>query len=404
MEEEKPEIEEYDLWERVGYVEITIGDTKKFVLKGIDFKFSITKVLANMVEGTCSVEIHGLKQDTINDIVTVCNQQTAISQRKVVKVYAGYRDAGNKDYEGDLIACMDIIYAAVTTPPPEMWVKIEGIQSAYYRFIGFNYRKDAGTKEVSERMYVTTFSNKVDHLINPPTDALNYRVIDESPGKARKYITIVKKYQLTFGVEELCEDLVKCINQAFEKDGVKTRLTFETYITDKTKTKQVSQFLLKNTTLEHLTAQIGTTFDVFCFIEPLYGGDHDVLVVMDKTENLDQSDESQMARVNRRKRKIRTKILDVDHGLIGIPSIANSTSLKCRCLLDPRLSVGDYVDITSKVMPVVGETKGWQINRVSFSGHMRGTEWYTDITAANYKLLGIQMAATQNPKKTYTLR
>ena len=370
-----------DLWDRVGYVEITIGDEKPMVFKGLDFKFNVTKVLADMVEGTCSVQIHGLTQDTMNKIVTLCNQQVAIAKRKMVKVYAGYSDQGgqddngerqaNEDYEGDLICCMDILYASVTTPPPELWVTIEGVQSAYYRFIHFKYNKRGPIKSVTKKELA-------------PKTLMGGTIYGGSIYSA-DLVEVEKTYQerQPFNVIDLCEDFVKCANIAFQDAGVRQRLKFESYITEKTKQKTVTQFNGEGA-MSDLSAKIGEAFDVFCYIEPSYGGE-DILVIMDKPENVDQQEKSQMDYVNQRKKVIRTIWLDVNKGLIGIPSITNATCLKCRCLLNPKLSVGDYIYITSEVMPAINNTgandPGWQVNRVTYTGHMRGTEWYCDITA-----------------------
>lgn len=402
------ETETFDLWDRVGYVEITIGDKEPKVYTGLDFKFKVSKTLTGYVEGMMSVSIHGLSQAAINDIVTVCNWQEAIEQRKRVKVYAGYRKPDNKDYQGDLIASMDIVYASVTTPPPELWVTIEGVQSAYYRHIAFKYKYAAGFNKVKETLEYKTFSHgPIDFILpNANSDVAVTRVIKQDPTEYKSYtrhIEVEKWYRKGSGIKEVCNDLVKCITRSFKRLGLPTTMSVEyAYISEKTLNKTIESFDFDGM-LADIPAKIGSTFDVFCFFE--YSDNHDdVLVIMEKPDNNDQKQQSQMSRVNQRKREIRQKVLDVDHGLIGIPTISNATSLKCRCLLDPKLSVGDYVDIKSEVMPIVQSTAtGWQINRVTFTGHLRGNEWYTDITAADYTRMTSDKKAGTNKVEIHML-
>lgn len=400
-------IETSTLWERVGYVEISIGDADPMVFKGLDFKFSVRKVLANMVEGTMKVEIHGIPQDKINEIITVCDQQEAINQRKRVKVYAGYKKPDNKEYEGDLIACMDIIYASVTSPPPDLWLTIEGVQSNYYRHIVFKYKTEAGFRKEVIQKTVTTLSDQVSwllpaqHKIWGMDKVSKYRIVkSDKTDISHALVDVEYWFQKYLTIEQIVDDLVKCINKAFEKGGEKRRITSELHLSDANKAKQVASFIFEGS-MDRLIAQIGMTFNVFCFLE--YSDDNeDCLVIMDNDpKGISSPPEGYFVNKDRKKRQIRTKKLDTEHGLIGIPSIGHVTSLKCRCLLDPSLTVGDYIDITSAIMPQVhSEPPGWQINKISFSGHLRGNEWYTDITAIDPRRL---KKTTLNPIKTYIL-
>ena len=362
-----------DIWDRVGYIEITIGDQKPMVFKGLDFKFRVTKVLASMVEGTMHVDIHGLPQTTMNQIITVCNKQEAIIQRKKIRVYAGYRDPNDESYEGDMIACMDILYAAVTTPPPESWITIEGVQSAYYRYMRFKFLDSAPI--VKKKKTIKTNAAYSVPSVGAPGMGAYYAARQRN----QEYEYEEEEPEYPIPVETVAQHFVEALNRAFRRKGMKNKIILKSFLSDETKNKAVPYFSFEGSLSEFAT-KFSKAFDVFTFFDFSYG-ETDTLYILDIPKK-----STQMDAMNRLKPTVYQKKLDVEHGLVGIPTISNTTSLKCRCLLDSKLSVGDFIMIDSKVMPVVrSEEPGWQIQRISFSGHMRGTEWYTDITAVDYR-------------------
>ena len=381
------DVERYDLWDRVGYVELKIGDDEPMVFKGLDFKFNVRKVLANRFEGTMKVEIHGLTQKTANKIVTVCNQQEASMQRKLIRVYAGYRKPEDPNYEGTLIGAMDILYASVTSPPPEMWITIEGVMSKYYDYFNFGFRTEGQKYEVT-----IPVTKKIPVKVGRKTSLAGVSVYgptftttdvyEEREFSWKEYET----RQDLLSIDQVCEEFQKALNQSFIMHDMKNRLCIKLFVSEKTREHKVPEFEFKDK-LSAFPTKLGEVWDVFCFFDASYG-DEDYLIVVDKNMDTEgkSKEERSMAALNHFKPTIKFKKLDVEHGLIGIPTVYQTTSLKCRCLLDPDLTVGDFIQIESRVMEAVKGTdpeRGWQIMSIGFNGHMRGNNWYTDITAVD---------------------
>ena len=108
------------LYGRVGHVEIEDANGNMLSYGGshdsLDFKFNVEETGDIYVE--FSVGILGLGKDTINDLITWTPQQ-ALSKRRLIRVFAGYDSTGE-----DMIA-EGIVWSAIPTPPPEMWLNMK---------------------------------------------------------------------------------------------------------------------------------------------------------------------------------------------------------------------------------------------------------------------------------------
>lgn len=111
-------------WGRTGYVEIE-GAGKTYGNEGggttLDFKFDVTKY--GSMYSDFKVSILGLNSNTINQL-TVWKPQDAASERRQVKVYAGY----DVDGKPNLIA-QGGVWSALPDPPPEMWLNMSCLHS-----------------------------------------------------------------------------------------------------------------------------------------------------------------------------------------------------------------------------------------------------------------------------------
>ena len=89
------------IFDRVGHVELQVGDNlKRF--DGLDFKFNIEKT-AYGVSPRAQVGVLGLNRAHINHFSTFLDTATTLSQRKRVKVYAGYKKSGELLlFDGDI--------------------------------------------------------------------------------------------------------------------------------------------------------------------------------------------------------------------------------------------------------------------------------------------------------------
>lgn len=75
-----------------------------------------------------------------------------------------------------------------------------------------------------------------------------------------------------------------------------------------------------------------------------------------------------------------TRIFDISEetGMIGVPDY-QWPIVRFRCLLNPAMKIFDYAMIKSKLVPhAYGKC---QITDMTYVGHLRGTEWYTECEA-----------------------
>lgn len=111
-------------WGRTGYVEIegagrTYGNENG--ANTLDFKFDITKY--GSMYSDFNVSILGLNSETINQL-TVWKPQDAASERRQVKVFAGYEVDGKPN-----LLASGGVWSALPTPPPEMWLNMSCLHS-----------------------------------------------------------------------------------------------------------------------------------------------------------------------------------------------------------------------------------------------------------------------------------
>ena len=111
---------------RVGHIEIDVGGSiKRF--RDLDFRFNIEKVAGGATPNFANIGILGLSRSSVNDISTYLNVGIQASRRKMIKVYAGYKDTGEQ-----LIFCGDIIIAR-PSQPPDNWITISAQTNGWMR-------------------------------------------------------------------------------------------------------------------------------------------------------------------------------------------------------------------------------------------------------------------------------
>jgi len=405
--------EKYDLWGRVGCVEIDLGRNssynqgKPLRFTDVDFSFKVTKVMGDYQEGSVDVRILGLKQDTMNQIVTICNQVEALASGKRIRVYAGYQDMGegDKNYFGDKIIEADISYAKVDSPAPEMWLSIVGVIGYRNQFqqINVSFPDKITQDEYSkppQKKYATQDEYHIwDGFVFLFDDyGYEYAGSLSNPFRYYKYKEVQKDSPPTILFKDLCQKCVEILNVLYNangKIGAKVELDFRTENNPK-----IENFTSQGTISDMLSAlrQVG---DFYVFLDC----DRDAqnlehLVVCDRPKDVGVDNIQQ--EINRFKKQVRIKHLSKKTGMIGIPSVANATSLECRMLLDPRLTVGDYIDLESQTMPSAND-KNWQITRITHTGRLRGSEWYTDVVCENYVRLNANQKAQEEVQKNVDL-
>lgn len=130
-------------WQRTGWVDIG-GYGKPPV--GLDFKFDVVKY--GNIYSKFSVGVLGINSSNIN-AMTVYNPADAVSQGREISVFAGYESDGVPS-----LLCTGIVFNAVPTPPPEMWMNFEGMP----------YLKNKIAIENVEPMYNKTIEEVVNKL------------------------------------------------------------------------------------------------------------------------------------------------------------------------------------------------------------------------------------------------
>lgn len=380
-----------EIWYRVGHVEVVIFQEtgyETYDFDGLDFKFSVSQILGRVPEGNMSVSICGLSLDTANKIVTLCNVREALRKRKLLKLYAGYADPENKDYKGELIAAMDIINATISTPPPDIWLQIKAVYAGWQNDCKFvidvmdpgkkkRVQRPDGKQDIlpTELLYVYA-----DDVMNQSCIALN-KFQDKRGGDVR-YDYDVTPLEKTFG---------KSVSNHVAAPGRTRHFTFRG-------------------TLAELPTRISETYKILCVWEIRDDGKMYLVGYPDPKHAPALSEEQKK---NSLQQGSMIKFLDVDHGLIGIPKLKDSIKLECRCFLDGKIQAGDYVSVRSQLMPAIyesgepvkpsnqalaynwggwdskgeeergnwGTVKAYQIMKIKYSGHLRGSEWFCDIEA-----------------------
>ena len=96
-------------------VEFLTSDGKLKVLEGVDVRFSVDLPMsAVMVDA--SISILNLNRDDLAYLTTFTSQWLAMTQRKRIRLYAGYADTQlGMIFDGD-------IYNALPTDPPDIWL------------------------------------------------------------------------------------------------------------------------------------------------------------------------------------------------------------------------------------------------------------------------------------------
>ena len=399
---------ESQIWNRVGYVEIYIwqgkGKPKIYNFEGHDFRFRVSHILGRMPEGNATISICNVKQDTANDIITLCCIPDALATRKTIKIYAGYEDPENKNYKGDLLAIMDIVNATISSPPPDIWLEITAVYAAWLNDIAF-------TIDILKPIGDTTYNRKVelkgiewisplvigkllkDHfgggVLRGPTNAENLQIVEVTDTICKKLTELYKKTFPDSPIEFIadCSYLEPNDVGNVETPGKTYNFHFEGTLAQ-IPTKIAESFKVVADWEERNDGKIYLS----CFPDPEYPMKH----VTGKAWR------------DRVKKGRKIKFLDVEHGLIGIPKLKDAINLQCRCFLDGSLQCGDYVSVRSEMIPAIYEVgedirpsnsslgyvwgkgsrridsatvKGFQIMKITFSGHFRGNSWFCDIEA-----------------------
>lgn len=371
---------------RVGYVEIDFGKdagggerVKQFY--DLDFKFKIVKILNNYPQGFAEVSILGLDQDTINRLTELTTQEQAVLKQKRVRVYAGYKKNGDGSYNGDLLCDMDIIYATPTTTPPEVWVTI----TAGVRYMDKVHRIDISLPD-------------------------GQSVVDIKKSQAG----FIRSRKYSF--RNLCEDVVRVINREYEKIAknkkngntqfpklvLDWRISEDDFTTDNTivgKTLRsgvdssglpyIPPFNETRKTVSEIIERLNNFFagrrKLWVFVDTIKepGTDHLVVCPIAIKERAKEKAEK-AARDAKIKKALGAEFgtvhyVDIEHGMVGLPSLIKGNELRCKTLLSPTMRAGDWVKVESKIIPKLNGY--WTVNHIEHTGHFRGNEWYTSICA-----------------------
>lgn len=378
---------------RVGYVEILVWQGEKaktFTFEGHDFKFKVSHVLGRMPEGNATISICNVSQETANELVTVCNIREALARRKTIKLYAGYRDPNNENYKGDLIATMDIINATITTPPPDMWLQITAVYASWLNDV----KIAMDFMDVTEETYQK--GEDVDVMSRSIWGSYNYGT-KSSP---IKYAGKLRITQIMYDISQKLNELQKrLLNRPpglqFDCDYSALKV-FDDGPND---TPGTARRLCFSCTLREIPTKLAEAFKVIVVWEERQ--DNRIYLTAYPDPKYTYAHKIRKEMYKRLATHDKVKFLDVDHGLIGIPKLKDSINLQCRCYLDSKIKPGDYVSVVSQLMPaiyeagfpikikpptyakkqMIPERKAFQIMKITYTGHMRGNEWFCDIEA-----------------------
>jgi len=411
-------------WGRVGYVEVMIrndnGTYKIHHFEGLDFKFKITQILGRMPEGNMSVSVCGLKHETANEIVTLCSTAEALKKRKTLRIYAGYRDENNPNYKGKCLATMDIINATITSPPPDIWLQITGVYAGW-----LNDQKicfDIADIQPREKKKLTFGDKALIGLLNPGAllgQELALSVMGEEAREEyeRQLVKMIHSHKERTAnylqlpqVLQIIVDRLNVLSKA-RGDGIEytykiklsksDQTTYKKYKTamgemyDSRKPITVKGYSIPGKTrrfryvgtIAKLPIKLSETFRVNAMWENIGEKQICLKVYSDPrySKGIDPNDLDFIGSNT-------VKFLSVETGLIGIPKLKDSIELQCRFLLDENVTAGDYVCVNSVLMDAIhamgqtiktkhGDASVYQIMKITYTGHIRGNEWYCDVCA-----------------------
>lgn len=75
---------------------------------------------------------------------------------------------------------------------------------------------------------------------------------------------------------------------------------------------------------------------------------------------------------------LQMRVINKNSGMIDIPQ-PNATGIEVKILLDPAIKLGQKIKVESDLIPAVNGV--YTIYELKYTGHLRGNEFYTDITA-----------------------
>ena len=157
---------------RVGHIEIDVGGVVKSFYD-LDFRFNIKKVAGGGTPNFAQIGILGLSRSSINDIATYLNTGNQAARRKMIKVYAGYRETGEQ-----LIFCGDIIIAR-PSQPPENWISISAQTNGWMRseVVSLDVQLTEEEKKRGDRLTIRKVFENIARLYNM---SLEYRTTNET--------------------------------------------------------------------------------------------------------------------------------------------------------------------------------------------------------------------------------
>lgn len=395
---------ERDFFNRVGHIEIDFGEQSDGIrfkkgqfyrFDGVDFKFKVTKVISNYPQGMMDISILGLNEETRNSLMLIETQGIARRKNMRLRLYAGYDKSGESD--GDLLIECDVIYATVVSPPPEIWMNIVGV-------IGNTWRRDylsltlpdklSGKHGVTERWdgfeggngdvidftdaFITNASYAMKAFSLCLYAAFNWsewgktkKNIVDTLGKEANLGEVVKIKQYT--LIDLCNDIVRKYNEIKEvkESGIHYELDFRA--PDAFKKRPVLQFNFSGDMvglLEHLNRTQRYIIFYLEMRDDAITGEKREFIVVDLCPWKKSYEDTPIP-------------VDEEHGMVGVPSIVEGQNLRGRTLLNPSISPRSLIEVTSKLIPQLNGK--WVVRSVTYTGHFRGNEWYTDFEAFDPK-------------------
>lgn len=167
-------IEDYQYINRVGHIELDVGNGKFKSFKGLDFKFDVSKIAGGGVENYAKIGLLGLSRNTVNDLSTYLSVANQTKKPRMIKVYAGYEQTGEQ-----LIFAGDMIFAK-PSQPVDNWLNIDAQVAGWLRGEIVSITEDGIENTITLKALIEgiakEFNMDVVYLCKKDDEYLNIRV------------------------------------------------------------------------------------------------------------------------------------------------------------------------------------------------------------------------------------
>jgi hypothetical protein len=164
-------IEDYQYVNRVGHIELDVGNGKFKSFKGLDFKFDVSKIAGGGVLNYAKIGLLGLNRNTVNDLSTYLSVAHQTKNPRMIKVYAGYEQTGEQ-----LIFAGDMIFAK-PSQPVDNWLNIDAQVAGWLRgaIVSVSESGSSTLKSIIENI-AKEFDMDIVYLCNPNDEYLTINV------------------------------------------------------------------------------------------------------------------------------------------------------------------------------------------------------------------------------------